>query len=68
MLGGDGPGPGGRGLHPATGGDGMLVCSGDKLLQALVACAGVTRVGDHAEVGPVAETMIRHQPPRSLPR
>jgi len=30
------------GLHPATGGDGMLVCSGDMLLQALVACAGVT--------------------------
>lgn len=30
------------GLHPATGGDGMLVCSGDLLLEALVACAGVT--------------------------
>jgi uncharacterized OsmC-like protein len=30
------------GLHPATGGDGSLVCSGDMLLQALVACAGVT--------------------------
>jgi uncharacterized OsmC-like protein len=30
------------GLHPATGGDGSLVCSGDLLLQALVACAGVT--------------------------
>ena len=30
------------GLHPATGGDGTLVCSGDMLLQALVACAGVT--------------------------
>ncbi|MGB7212383.1 MAG: OsmC family protein [Gemmatimonadales bacterium] len=30
------------GLHPATGGDGMLVCSGDMLLDALVACAGVT--------------------------
>jgi uncharacterized OsmC-like protein len=30
------------GLHPATGGDGALVCSGDMLLQALVACAGVT--------------------------
>jgi uncharacterized OsmC-like protein len=29
-------------LHPATGGDGMLACSGDMLLQALVACAGVT--------------------------
>ncbi|QYG91147.1 OsmC family protein [Iamia sp. SCSIO 61187] len=30
------------GLHPATGGDGTLACSGDILLQALVACAGVT--------------------------
>lgn len=30
------------GLHPATGGDGMLACSGDMLLEALCACAGVT--------------------------
>ncbi len=30
------------GLHPATGGDGMAACSGDMLLEALVACAGVT--------------------------
>ena len=30
------------GLHPATGGDGLTACSGDMLLQALVACAGVT--------------------------
>ena len=30
------------GLHPATGGDGALLCSGDMLLEALVACAGVT--------------------------
>jgi len=30
------------GLHPATGGNGRSVCSGDMLLQALVACAGVT--------------------------
>jgi uncharacterized OsmC-like protein len=30
------------GLHPATGGSGLQVCSGDMLLQALVACAGVT--------------------------
>src|SRR5258707_2084625 len=29
-------------LHPASGGDGSLACSGDMLLQALVACAGVT--------------------------
>ena len=30
------------GLHPASGGDGTLLCSGDMLLEALVACAGVT--------------------------
>jgi uncharacterized OsmC-like protein len=30
------------GLHPATGGTGILACSGDMLLEALVACAGVT--------------------------
>jgi uncharacterized OsmC-like protein len=30
------------GLHPSTGGSGMQACSGDMLLQALVACAGVT--------------------------
>jgi uncharacterized OsmC-like protein len=30
------------GLHPATGGSGMAACSGDMLLEALVACAGVT--------------------------
>ena len=30
------------GLHPATGGDGLSLCSGDMLLEALVVCAGVT--------------------------
>src|SRR5579859_8215980 len=30
------------GLHPASGGDGLSACSGDMLLQALAACAGVT--------------------------
>jgi uncharacterized OsmC-like protein len=30
------------GLHPATGGDGISICSGDMLLEALVGCAGVT--------------------------
>src|SRR5262245_21131683 len=30
------------GLHPATGGNGLSICSGDMLLEALVACAGVT--------------------------
>jgi uncharacterized OsmC-like protein len=33
------------GLHPATGGDGSAACSGDMLLEALVACAGVTLRG-----------------------
>ena len=32
----------GAGLHPAAGGDGLSACSGDMLLEALVACAGVT--------------------------
>lgn len=35
-------GPIPAGLHPATGGDGKSACSGDMLLQSLVACAGVT--------------------------
>lgn len=35
-------GPVQAGLHPFTGGDGSLACSGDMLLQALAACAGVT--------------------------
>lgn len=35
-------GPVRSGLHPATGGSGVDACSGDMLLQALVACAGVT--------------------------
>jgi len=35
-------GPVRAGLHPATGGDGGDACSGDMLLQALLACAGVT--------------------------
>ncbi|MBS1542441.1 MAG: OsmC family protein [Bacteroidetes bacterium] len=47
------------GLHPATGGDGLSACSGDMLLEALTACAGVTLKAvataidfrmDHAEV------------------
>ena len=41
------------GLHPASGGDGTLACSGDMLLQALVACAGVTMrsVAVNREIG-----------------
>jgi uncharacterized OsmC-like protein len=37
-----GLGPGVAGLHPAAGGNGLELCSADMLLQALVACAGVT--------------------------
>lgn len=39
------------GLHPATGGDGLLVCSGDMLLEALVACAGVTLTAVATAIG-----------------
>jgi uncharacterized OsmC-like protein len=48
------------GLHPATGGDGLSVCSGDMLLEALVACAGVTlravatAIGVHVQDGTVS--------------
>lgn len=44
------------GLHPASGGNGTLACSGDMLLEALVACAGVTlrsvAVNRDIELGP----------------
>jgi len=39
------------GLHPATGGTGLLACSGDMLLEALVACAGVTLRAVSASLG-----------------
>lgn len=39
------------GLHPATGGDGLSVCSGDMLLEALCACAGVTMNAVAAAIG-----------------
>nr|WKN35250.1 OsmC family protein [Tunicatimonas sp. TK19036] len=39
------------GLHPATGGDGILACSGDMLLDALVACAGVTLTAVATAIG-----------------
>ncbi|MGH8315531.1 MAG: OsmC family protein [Steroidobacterales bacterium] len=39
------------GLHPATGGDGLSACSGDMLLEALVACAGVTINAVAAAIG-----------------
>ena len=39
------------GLHPATGGDGSTLCSGDMLLEALAACAGVTMRAVAAALG-----------------
>ncbi len=39
------------GLHPATGGDGFSLCSGDMLLDALVACAGVTLMAVSTSLG-----------------
>ncbi len=39
------------GLHPATGGTGMAACSGDLLLEALVACAGVTLAAVATAIG-----------------
>ena len=46
------------GLHPASGGDGALVCSGDVLLQALVACFGVTMRAVSTSMGiPVEGTL-----------
>ena len=50
------------GLHPATGGDGSLLCSGDMLLEALVACAGVTlqAVATSLEI-PVAGGTVKAQ-------
>jgi uncharacterized OsmC-like protein len=47
------------GLHPATGGDGSLACSGDMLLQALVACAGVTLRSVAINRGLVVEGSLR---------
>lgn len=48
------------GLHPGTGGDGLSLCSGDMLLQALVACAGVTlrAVATSLDI-PVAAGIVR---------
>jgi uncharacterized OsmC-like protein len=48
------------GLHPASGGDGTQLCSGDMLLEALVACAGVTLRAVSTSLGiPVAGGTIR---------
>src|SRR3954451_6504257 len=47
------------GLHPATGGDGMLACSGDMLLEALVACAGVTMASVATALGIEVSGQVR---------
>src|SRR5438309_3616032 len=47
------------GLHPATGGDGLSACSGDMLLQALVACAGVTLRAVATSLGLTVEGTVR---------
>lgn len=48
------------GLHPATGGDGTQLCSGDMLLEALAACAGVTlrSVATSLEIPVAAGTVV----------
>jgi len=46
------------GLHPATGGTGLLACSGDLLLEALVACAGVTLKAVATAIGVVINEAI----------
>jgi len=48
------------GLHPATGGTGAAACSGDMLLQALVACAGVTLSAVATSIGvPLRDARLR---------
>jgi uncharacterized OsmC-like protein len=44
------------GLHPATGGNGLSACSGDMLLEALVACAGVTLNAVATAIGVVVQS------------
>lgn len=46
------------GLHPATGGSGLLACSGDLLLEALVACAGVTLSAVATAIGVVIDDAV----------
>lgn len=48
------------GLHPATGGDGLSACSGDMLLEALVACAGVTLSAVATAIGVVVREGTVH--------
>ena len=53
------------GLHPATGGSGLELCSGDMLLEALVACAGVTLKAVATAVDVPLEDRQRHRRGRS---
>jgi len=48
------------GLHPASGGDGSLLCSGDMLLEALAACAGVTLQAVATSLGIAVESGTVH--------
>ena len=48
------------GLHPATGGNGLLACSGDMLLEALIACAGVTLSAVATSIGVVIRAGTIH--------
>jgi uncharacterized OsmC-like protein len=48
------------GLHPASGGDGTLLCSGDMLLEALAACAGVTLQAVATSLGIAVESGTVH--------
>lgn len=48
------------GLHPATGGTGLAACSGDMLLEALVACAGVTLNAVATALGIVLRDAVLH--------
>lgn len=47
------------GLHPASGGDGLHACSGDMLLQALAACAGVTLQSVATSIGVSTSGTVR---------
>ena len=48
------------GLHPATGGNGLQACSGDMLLEALIACAGVTLSAVATSIGVVIRAGTIH--------
>jgi len=47
------------GLHPASGGDGTFACSGDMLLEALAACAGVTMMAVATSLGIAVTGVVR---------